>query len=69
MAQVRRVLSILPLTLLVLALGTTPALAAEAQYTGTFQGLAIAMGAGVVLGAVFFMMLPAGDHDEHDDHH
>jgi hypothetical protein len=68
---VRRLLSILPVTVVVLVLTALPALAAEEQeFTGTFQGLAFAAGAGVVLGIVYFLSLPAGPPvDDHDDHH
>jgi hypothetical protein len=68
---VRRLLSLLPLTLLVLVLSALPAFAAdEPVYTGTFEGLAYAGIAGVVLGLVYFLMLPADtSRPEHDDHH
>jgi hypothetical protein len=68
---VRRLLSLLPLTLVVLVLSAVPAFAAdEPVYTGTFAGLAYAAIAGVVLGLVYFLMLPAAPAaDEHDDHH
>jgi hypothetical protein len=69
---VRRLLSLLPLTLLVLVLSALPAFAADEPpvYTGTFEGLAYAAIAGVVLGLVYFLMLPADtSRPEHDDHH
>jgi hypothetical protein len=68
---VRRLLSILPVSLLVLLVTAVPALAAEEeQYTGTFAGLAYAAIAGIVLGVVYFLALPKGPAaDEHDDHH
>jgi hypothetical protein len=67
---VRRLLSLLPLTLLVLVLSAVPAFAAdEPEYTGNFEGLAYAAIAGVVLGLAYFLMLPpdtsGGDHDDH----
>lgn len=67
----RRLLSILPVSLLVLLATAVPALAAEAEeYTGTFAGLAYAMIAGIVLGVVYFLALPKDPAtDEHDDHH
>jgi hypothetical protein len=69
---VRRKLSLLPLTLLMLVSSALPAFAAdEPVYTGTFQGLAYAGIAGIVLGIVYFLMLPAdstgGDHDDHHE--
>jgi hypothetical protein len=68
---VRRLLSLLPLTLLVLLLSAVPAFAAdEPVYTGTFEGLAYAAIAGVVLGLAYFLMLPPDTtRGEHDDHH
>jgi hypothetical protein len=68
---VRRLLSLLPLTVLVLVLSALPAFAAaEPVYTGSFQGLAYAGIAGIVLGTVYFLLLPADTGgEEHDDHH
>jgi putative cell wall-binding protein len=68
---VRRLLSILPVSLVVLVLTAVPALAAEEeQYSGTFAGLAYAGIAGIVLGVVYFLALPKGpETDGHDDHH
>lgn len=74
----RRLFSLLPLTLVVLVLSALPAFAADDPpvYTGTFQGLAYAGIAGVVLGLVYFFMLPSDSHSqdghdspEHADHH
>jgi hypothetical protein len=68
---VRRLLSLLPLTLLVLLLSAVPAFAAdEPVYTGTFEGLAYAAIAGIVLGLAYFLLLPPDTTPrEHDDHH
>jgi hypothetical protein len=68
---VRRVLYVLPVSLVVVLLAAAPALAAdEPEFTGTFMGLAYAAIAGVVLGAVYFFSLPSGpSRDEHDAHH
>jgi hypothetical protein len=68
---VRRLLSLVPLTLLVLVFSALPAFAAdEPVYTGTFEGLAYAAIAGIVLGLAYFLMLPPDtSRNEHDDHH
>ena len=66
----RRVLTLVPLTVLLLAVAA-PAFAQEQeQFTGTFEGLAWAGIAGVVLGIVYFLLLPKGEeHETPDDHH
>ncbi len=66
----RRTLTLVPMTLLLLAIAVPAFAETEEQFTGTFEGLAWALGAGVVLGAVYFFLLPDGEASEdHDEHH
>lgn len=62
----RRVTTLASLTLLLLALAA-PALAAEeTSASGSFAGLGWAAIAGVVLGVLYFVLLPKDDAGSHD---
>ena len=66
----RRLMTVLPLSLLLL-LAAVPAFAAEEEFSGTFAGLGYAVGAGILLGIVYFAVLHRGpsEADEYEDHH